>query len=85
MMLQKVPDLAERFADEAARIQAMGFQAMKMKVGLGPKQDIKLVETVRGAIHPDTRLMVDANDGGGAGAGRDRGGAGSGVSGAVPG
>lgn len=61
MMLQKTPDLAARFADEAARIQAMGFQAMKMKVGLGPREDIRLVEAVRGAISPDTRLMVDAN------------------------
>jgi D-galactarolactone cycloisomerase len=39
----------------------MGFQAMKMKVGHGPDADTLLVEAVRGAIRPETRLMVDAN------------------------
>lgn len=61
MMLRKIPDLATRFAEEAAQIEAMGFQAMKMKVGLGPREDIRLVEAVRDSISSDTRLMVDAN------------------------
>lgn len=61
MMLQPVADLEARFATEAAAIEAMGFKAMKMKVGLGPKADIALVEATRRAIRPETRLMVDAN------------------------
>ena len=61
MMLQPVADLEARFAAEAASIEAMGFAAMKMKVGHGVKADIGLVEAVRGAIRAETRLMVDAN------------------------
>lgn len=61
MMLQRRADLEDRFAEEAARIKAMGFGAMKMKIGLGPRADLGLVEAVRGAIGPDIGLMVDAN------------------------
>jgi D-galactarolactone cycloisomerase len=61
MMLQRVPDLKERFARESAAIAAKGFTATKMKIGLGPKEDLALVETVRRAIGDDIKLMVDAN------------------------
>lgn len=61
MMLQRVPDLEERFARESAAIVAMGFNAMKMKIGRGPAEDVRLVEAVRGAIGDDVKLMVDAN------------------------
>ena len=37
------------------------FKAMKMKIGLGPKEDLKLVQAVREAIGKDFKLMVDAN------------------------
>lgn len=62
MMLRRDHDgLAERFAAEAAEIEAAGFQATKMKVGLGPKTDIKLIQATREALSADMRLMVDAN------------------------
>jgi len=61
MMLQRVPDLANRFAEESRKIAAGGFKAVKMKIGLGPRQDAKLVEAVRKAIGPEIQLMVDAN------------------------
>ena len=61
MMLERKPDLAASFAEEARGIEAMGFGAMKMKIGLGPSKDIGLVEAVRAAIADDTKLMVDAN------------------------
>ncbi|WP_135079419.1 mandelate racemase/muconate lactonizing enzyme family protein [Terasakiella sp. SH-1] len=61
MMLQQVPDLEERFHNEAAQIKDMGFNAMKMKIGKGVKEDIRLVSAVRDAIGDDTGLMVDAN------------------------
>ncbi|MEM8664890.1 MAG: mandelate racemase/muconate lactonizing enzyme family protein, partial [Pseudomonadota bacterium] len=61
MMLSRVPALAGAFAAEAAEIEAAGFTAMKMKVGLGVREDIGLVEAVRGALADRTRLMVDAN------------------------
>ena len=61
MMLQRVPDLLSRFTNESASIIEQGFRAVKMKIGLGPEQDIGLVEAVREAIGPDIKLMVDAN------------------------
>jgi D-galactarolactone cycloisomerase len=61
MMLQRVPDLAARFADESTAIVELGFQAMKMKIGISPEQDIELTSSVRQAIGPDIKLMVDAN------------------------
>ena len=63
MMLQKksVNELVEIFKDEANEIKSKKFKAMKMKVGLGPKKDIKLVQTVRETIGKDFKLMVDAN------------------------
>ena len=61
MMLQRVDDLAERFAAEAASLVDGGFRAVKMKIGRGPNEDIELVRAVRDAIGADVELMVDAN------------------------
>ena len=63
MMLQKksVEELCELFKKEADQIKEKNFKAMKMKVGLGPKEDLKLVSSVREAIGNDFKLMVDAN------------------------
>lgn len=64
MMLRPDEDaqsLADRFVDEAAAIKEMGFAATKMKVGLGPKPDVKLCEAVRRGVGDDFRFMVDAN------------------------
>ena len=63
MMLRPEPleDLTARFKEEARAIKDMGFVATKMKVGLGPRADIKLAEAVRHSIGDDFRFMVDAN------------------------
>ena len=63
MMLQKksVEELCELFKKEANQIKEKNFKAMKMKVGLGPKEDLKLVSAVREVIGDDFKLMVDAN------------------------
>ncbi len=63
MMLRRedVAALATRFVDEAAAIKEAGFVATKMKVGLGPIDDVTLVEAVRKGIGDDFRFMVDAN------------------------
>jgi D-galactarolactone cycloisomerase len=62
-MLQKksVEQLIELFQKEAKEIKAKNFKAMKMKIGIGPKDDLKLVKAVREAIGDDYKLMVDAN------------------------
>jgi len=54
VMTDTLPKEAKCYAD-------MGYKAMKMKVGLGVKEDIELVKLVREAIGPDVNLMIDAN------------------------
>ena len=61
MMLQRVPDLAQRFHDEAAALIDEPFGGLKMKVGFGVGEDIKLIEAVRRAVPEDRNMMVDAN------------------------
>ena len=63
MMLQKksVDELIPLFQEEAKHIKSKNFKAMKMKVGLGPKEDLKLVQAVKDSIGKDFKLMVDAN------------------------
>ena len=63
MMLRRenLPALMDRFEDEAAAIKSSGFVATKMKVGLGPKQDVQLAESVRRGVGDDFPFMVDAN------------------------
>lgn len=62
MMLKRESpqDHVARFKDEAAAIIGMGFTATKMKVGLGPREDVKLCEAVAAGVG-DARFMVDAN------------------------
>lgn len=61
MMLRKEDDLEASFAEEAASIADMGFLCTKMKIGMGPKRDVKLIEAVRNAIPAEMGLGVDAN------------------------
>jgi len=63
-MMLKREDMASmiaRFTDEAAAIKGMGFQATKMKIGVGPREDVKLAEAVRKGVGDDFRFMADAN------------------------
>ena len=63
MMLrpESVESLEARFVDEAAQIKEMGFTATKMKLGLGPKDDVRLAQAVRKGVGPDFKFMADAN------------------------
>jgi D-galactarolactone cycloisomerase len=47
--------------EEAVRYVKDGFRAVKMKIGFGVEDDIKMVKAVREAIGPDIGLMVDPN------------------------
>lgn len=53
--------VVEYLTKEALKYKEQGFDAMKMKVGLGLKEDIENIQAVRGAIGPDIELMIDAN------------------------
>ena len=46
---------------EAHERVAAGFTAIKLKLGFGLDADVRLCETVRRAIGPRIRIMVDAN------------------------
>jgi D-galactarolactone cycloisomerase len=48
-------------AEEAAGYVAEGFKAVKLKVGFGIEEDVRVTRAVREAIGPDIGLMVDAN------------------------
>jgi D-galactarolactone cycloisomerase len=47
--------------EEAHQCVAAGFTAIKLKLGFGLDDDVHLCETVRRAIGPGIRIMVDAN------------------------
>jgi D-galactarolactone cycloisomerase len=61
MYFSKGEGLDQRLAVEAANYKDQGFSAMKMKVGLGCKEDIRNIHAVREAIGDDVDLMVDSN------------------------
>lgn len=47
--------------EEAAEYVRRGFTGVKLKIGFGYDYDLRAVATVRNAIGPEVRLMVDAN------------------------
>lgn len=54
--------LNEEAVEEALGYTGQGFQAIKMKIGLGNhRKDIARVEAVRKAVGDDVEIMVDAN------------------------
>ncbi|MGB0439532.1 MAG: mandelate racemase/muconate lactonizing enzyme family protein [Paracoccaceae bacterium] len=63
MMLRPEPvaELEARFVDEAAAIRDMGFAATKMKIGMGPRDDVRLAQAVRRGVGDDFPFMADAN------------------------
>ncbi len=63
MMLRPEPvtEMEARFADEAAAIKDAGFAATKMKIGAGPREDIRLAAAVRKGVGDDFDFMADAN------------------------
>jgi L-alanine-DL-glutamate epimerase-like enolase superfamily enzyme len=52
---------AEKYAEEAAAIAALGFRGYKMRPALGPDEDIRTVELMREAVGPAVDLMIDAH------------------------
>ncbi|MEM1388452.1 MAG: mandelate racemase/muconate lactonizing enzyme family protein [Pseudomonadota bacterium] len=56
-------DRVQDNAEEAAGHVANGFRAVKIKIGFGLDDDLAVIEAVRAAIGPNTRLMIDANHG----------------------
>jgi o-succinylbenzoate synthase len=49
-------------AVEAKTLAARGLPSLKLKIGFGADQDEAMVAAVRGAVGPDVRLRVDAEE-----------------------
>jgi D-galactarolactone cycloisomerase len=49
--------------DEVRGYVREGFGAVKLKIGFGVEEDLRLIEAVRETIGPDCGLMLDANHG----------------------
>ena len=58
---QNVPSVLDALIAEALGYKEEGFFAMKLKVGYGIDEDMRLVRGIREAIGDDVLLMVDAN------------------------
>ena len=52
---------AEGYAEEAAAVCELGFEAYKFRPALGPAEDLKTVELMREAVGPDVGLCLDAH------------------------
>jgi L-alanine-DL-glutamate epimerase-like enolase superfamily enzyme len=51
----------EKLAEEAAGVADAGFLAYKMRLALGPEQDVRTVEFLRRTSGPEFELMADAH------------------------
>ena len=56
-------DPVDYIVDEVTGYVSEGFGAVKLKIGFGVEEDVKLIEAVREAIGPEIGLMLDANHG----------------------
>ena len=52
---------AESYAEEAAAVCELGFEAYKFRPALGPAEDLRTVELMREAVGPDVGLCLDAH------------------------
>ncbi|MGX9522728.1 mandelate racemase/muconate lactonizing enzyme family protein [Vibrio mediterranei] len=51
----------EESIKEAQRHIANGFKALKLKIGFGVNEDIKLIKAIRASVDDDIAIMADAN------------------------
>ena len=57
--VDRIPDVVA----EILRYKNEGFQAIKLKIGFNPDEDLELIRKVREAVGPGMRIMIDANHG----------------------
>lgn len=53
----------EGMARDATRAVHHGFEALKVKVGLDPEEDLKRIRTIRAAVGADVAIRIDVNQG----------------------
>src|SRR4051812_1687587 len=55
-------DPEKQYPDEARKVKALGYRAIKMRIGrFEPRRDLAVVAAVREAVGPDVKLMADGN------------------------
>jgi L-alanine-DL-glutamate epimerase-like enolase superfamily enzyme len=52
-----------RMAKDAAKAVKRGFEALKVKVGVNPRQDVERVKRIRETVGSEVAIRVDANQG----------------------
>jgi o-succinylbenzoate synthase len=52
---------SSEIADIVTERVGKGFKALKLKIGIDPRQDVKNVETIRNAVGEEVTLRLDAN------------------------
>ncbi|MEA2089180.1 MAG: dipeptide epimerase, partial [Thermoproteota archaeon] len=50
-------------AKDASKAVEKGFEALKVKVGVNPKEDVERVKMIREAVGPNIAIRIDANQG----------------------
>ena len=53
----------KEMAEDAVKAVERGFKALKVKVGVDPKEDVERIKQIRKAIGSDTAIRIDANQG----------------------
>jgi len=53
----------DKMVQEALRIQAQGYPAIKVKLGKGGKQDVERIKAIRAAVGKEIPIRIDANQG----------------------
>ncbi|HEY6367481.1 MAG TPA: enolase C-terminal domain-like protein, partial [Candidatus Binatia bacterium] len=53
----------QKAIEEALQAKSEGIKTIKLKGGVDPERDVKLVRRMRDALGPDTKICVDANQG----------------------
>lgn len=56
-------DPLDYIVEEVSGYAREGFKAVKLKIGFGVAEDVRLIKAVRAAIGPGVGLMLDANHG----------------------
>ena len=61
LCFQEQSEPTGHYSETARRLTQAGFDALKLKIGLGVEADLLAVDQVLGAVEDSTAVMVDAN------------------------
>ena len=53
----------EEMARDAVKVVGKGFRALKVKVGINPKEDFERIQEIRETVDSDVTIRIDANQG----------------------